>query len=345
MNQDEIFMQRAIELAQLADANIYPNPFVGAVIVHEEQIIAEGYHQKYGGAHAEVNAVNAILDKAVLKNCTIYVTLEPCAHHGKTPPCADLIIEHQFKRVVIGTKDPFALVNGAGIERLKNAEIEVCTGVLEEKCAALNKRFLTFHREKRPYIVLKWAESKDGFIAPEKQHIGQALKITGELAHLRVHEQRAQEHAILVGRKTIALDNPKLNVRSINAPSPIRFVIDPDLHLGPDFQIFNDGQPTHILNLMKEKSDDQLVYHQLANMQVQTICKKLYDLGILSIYIEGGAFTIQKFINAELWDEAYRFVGSIQLQTGLKAPNLKHIISKSYSFEKDELQYFIKNKK
>lgn len=342
MNKDEIFMQRAIELAQLADARIYPNPFVGAVIVHEEQIIAEGYHQKYGGAHAEVNAVNAILDKAVLKNSTIYVTLEPCAHHGKTPPCADLIIKHQFKRVVIGTKDPFALVNGAGIERLKNAEIEVCTGVLEEKCAALNKRFLTFHREKRPYIVLKWAESKDGFIAPENQQMGHALKITGELAHLRVHEQRAQEHAILVGRKTIALDNPKLNVRSINAPSPIRFIIDPDLRLGADFQIFNDGKTTHILNLQKEISDGQLVYHQLANMQVQTICKKLYDLGILSLYIEGGAFTIQEFINAELWDETYRFVGSIHLQTGLKAPNLNHSISKSYSFESDELQHFIK---
>ncbi len=341
MNRDEIFMQRAIELAQLADARVYPNPYVGAVIVHNEQIIAEGYHQKYGEAHAEVNAVNAVHDKSILKHCTIYVTLEPCAHFGKTPPCADLIVQHQFKRVVVGAKDPFALVNGAGISRMKDAGIEVKYGVLEAACNALNKRFFTYHREKRPYIVLKWAESVDGFIAPALQQKGQSVKITGDLAHLRVHEQRAQEHAILVGRKTIELDNPQLNVRGIKAPSPTRFVIDPELNLGADFHVFQDGQATHILNLKKDASQGAIQFHQLANLQPQTMCDKLYELGILSVYIEGGAFTLQQFIDANLWDEAFRFVGKLGLLTGVEAPRIAANSYQSELMENDTLAYYV----
>ena len=323
MTPDEIFMSRAIELAQVGDASVFPNPYVGAVIVHEGDIISEGYHKKYGKAHAEVDAVNQVADKSILKNCTIYVTLEPCAHYGKTPPCADLLVQHQFKRVVIGSIDPFAQVNGAGIERLKNAGIEVEIGVLKVECDALNKRFFTFHEKKRPFITLKWAESKDGFIAPSDQTAGKRTHITGELSHLLVHQQRAQEHAILVGRLTVEKDNPSLNVRHIAAPSPIRFVIDPQLKLHKNLNIFEDGAPTHVLNLIQEEQHGVIHYHKMAALSPETICEKLFALGVLSVYVEGGAFTIQQFIDAGLWDEAFRFVGETKLKSGINAPKIE----------------------
>jgi diaminohydroxyphosphoribosylaminopyrimidine deaminase/5-amino-6-(5-phosphoribosylamino)uracil reductase len=337
MTPDEIFMARAIALAQLADASVFPNPHVGAVIVHEGEIIAEGYHKKHGEAHAEVDAVNQIEDKSILKNCTIYVTLEPCAHYGKTPPCADLLVQHQFKRVVIGSVDPFALVNGAGVERLKNSGIEVEIGVLKEQCDALNKRFFTFHEKKRPFITLKWAESKDGFIAPPEQTAGKRTHITGELSHLLVHQQRAQEHAILVGRLTVEKDNPQLNVRHIHAPSPKRFVLDANLKLGPDYQVFKDGGETHVLNCIKDERVGNVHYHKLDVLTPKSICDALYDLNIISVYIEGGSTTLQHFIDADIYDVIYRFVGPNQMQSGIKAPKFSGKLIQEMKLEEDWL--------
>jgi len=341
MTSDELFMSHAIELAQLADASVFPNPFVGAVIVLNEEIIAAGFHQKYGEAHAEVNAVSQVSDKSMLKDCTIYVTLEPCAHYGKTPPCSDLLVKHQFKRVVIGSVDPFALVNGAGVERLKNAGIEVETGVLKNECDALNKRFFTFHQKKRPYITLKWAESQDGFVAPLNQEIGNRTKITGTLAHLLVHQQRSQEHAILVGRRTVEQDNPSLNVRHIDAPSPIRFVLDPQLQLHKNLNIFEDGAPTHVMNLIQEEEQQGAVhYHKMADLSPEAICDKLFELGILSVYVEGGVFTIQQFIDAGLWDEAFRFVGENNLGNGIIAPKVNGKLADRFVVERDMVEVY-----
>lgn len=340
MTPDEIFMKRAIAVAQLADASVFPNPYVGAVIVHEGAILAEGYHKKYGEEHAEVDAVNQVEDKSILKNATIYVTLEPCAHHGKTPPCADLLVKHQFKRVVIGSVDPFAEVNGAGIERLKNAGIEVEIGVLKAECDALNKRFFKFHQKNRPYITLKWAESKDGFIAPLEQKSGERTKITGALSHLLVHQQRAQEHAILVGRLTVEKDNPQLNVRHISAPSPKRFILDANLKLGPDYDIFTDGGETHVLNCIKEATDNQVHYHKLTHLTPATICAKLHELKILSLYIEGGATTLQHFIDAGLYDTVLRFIGANNLGEGIQAPKFSGILLDKVNIERDEMMVY-----
>jgi diaminohydroxyphosphoribosylaminopyrimidine deaminase/5-amino-6-(5-phosphoribosylamino)uracil reductase len=340
MNDDLLFMNRAIELSILASSAVFPNPFVGAVIVHNGEVIGEGYHNKYGGAHAEVNAINAVNNKDLLSESTIYVNLEPCAHFGKTPPCADLIVKHKFKRVVIGCRDPFSLVNGAGIERIKNAGIEVTCDVLLQKCLDINKRFFTFHEKKRPYIILKWAESKNGCVAPMNQITGQRTKITGSLSHLMVHEQRAGEHAILVGRKTIEMDNPSLTVREIDAPSPIRFVIDPHHQLTSEYCIFKDGQATHILNQFTDKIEGKVQWHKMASLHPAKICSKLHEHGIMSVYIEGGATTLQNFINANLWDEAFQFIGPQEIENGIKAPKIKGKLKFIKSIENDQMYHY-----
>lgn len=322
MTKDEIFMARAIALAQMAGSNVFPNPFVGAVIVLNNGVVAEGYHRQYGLEHAEVHAIRAAADHIKLNNCTIYVTLEPCAHYGKTPPCADLLVQHQFKRVVIGSVDPFALVNGAGIQRLKNAGIDVEVGVLQNECDKLNERFFTFHRQKRPFITLKWAESLDGSIAPNNQTLGERMKITGALSHQMVHIQRSQEHAILVGKNTALFDNPQLSVRLIDGKNPLRFVIDADLQLTQSLQIFQDGDPTYVLNLHRNEQVGAVHYVKLETIDVDSIGAALYALGILSVYVEGGKHTIQQFIDAERWDRIYRFIGKENIPNGISAPVL-----------------------
>ena len=341
MTTDEMFMNRAIELAKMADSSVFPNPYVGAVIVYGNEIIAEGYHQKYGGPHAEVLAVNQVQDKSILCKSTIYVTLEPCAHHGKTPPCADLLVHHRFKRVVIGSVDPFALVNGAGISRLKNAGIEVEFGILKEQCDELNRRFFTFHQKKRPWVALKWAESRDGFIAPNQQKFGQRFKITGDLAHQMVHLQRSKEHAILIGTQTALLDNPKLDVRLVSGVSPIRVVIDAELKLPTTLQLFTDGAPTWVLNLHENRIAGAVKYIKLDDLNPQTICDTLSEKQILSLYVEGGANTIQRFIDFGFWDTIYRFVGESNIGDGVSAPTFeenKNVkLSEHRTFEQDEL--------
>lgn len=343
MSTDQKYMQRALGLAKLGGAYTYPNPLVGAVIVHNDTIIGEGYHQVCGEAHAEVNAVNSVQDKSLLAESTIYVTLEPCSHYGKTPPCADLLVHHNFKRVVIATVDPFAQVNGAGISRLKNAGIEVETGILEEEARLQNRRFFTFHQKKRPYIVLKWAESQDGFM--DNTDPSRTVSwITGPESKVLVHQQRSEEASILVGWKTIQNDNPSLTVRETSGKDPLRIIIDPHLKAAPDSLIYTDGKPVVILNEVKEEKAGAIHYYKVGSLSPTSVCEALYQLGQLSVYIEGGAYTLQSFIDSGLWDEAYQFIGPVKFGKGTIAPIIKKAPDTSQMINQDQL-FFYKHQK
>jgi len=326
---DDFFMHRAIELAELGGVSVAPNPKVGAVIVHNGEIIGEGYHQQYGGPHAEVNAVNSVKDKNLLKEATIYVSLEPCSHYGKTPPCCDLLIKHQFKRVVIGNTDPNPVVNGKGIERLKSAGIEVCVGVLEKECAFMNRRFLTFQREKRPYIILKWAETADGFIdferkegSPREIHV-----ISGEESHRLVHQWRSEEQAILVGWKTIQNDDPQLNVRLVDGKSPIRIILDSNLYAPHNSKVFIDGHPTIIYNKITNEIRNNLQYIQLKNVTFVKLFSSLFEKRIISVLVEGGRTTLNEFIQHGKWDEIRRFRSKVKFGKGMKAPDIRQQVT------------------
>jgi diaminohydroxyphosphoribosylaminopyrimidine deaminase/5-amino-6-(5-phosphoribosylamino)uracil reductase len=328
MPQHEIYMRRCLELAGLGIGNVSPNPMVGAVIVHNDKIIGEGYHQKYGEAHAEVNAVNQVISKfdnyaELLKRSTIYVSLEPCAHYGKTPPCADLIIKHQIPNVVVGCRDPFDQVNGKGIEKLQAAGIEVITGILEEECRWLNRRFFTRVQKHRPYIMLKWAQTEDGFFAPDDNS---QLWITGVESRKLVHQWRGEEDAILVGTNTAAIDNPQLNVRYGNGTSPKRVIIDRKLKLNQSLNIFDQSVETFIFNEVKTEFDGKNKYIALEDFGryvPEYILYQLYLQDIQSVIIEGGAHTLNAFIKAGLWDEARIFTGATILNSGIKAPQIK----------------------
>jgi len=346
MPEHEIYMRRCLELAQLGMSNVSPNPMVGAVIVHEGKIIGEGYHQKYGEAHAEVNAVNQVVSKfdnhaALLKQATIYVSLEPCAHYGKTPPCADLIIKHQIPKVVIGCRDPFDQVNGKGIEKLQAAGVEVTLGVLETECRWLNRRFFTRVHKHRPYIILKWAQTADGFFAPED---GSQFWITGEDSRKLVHQWRSEEDAILVGTKTVTADNPQLNVRYGNGKSPKRVVIDRELKLDKNFNIFDQSVDTLIFNEVETKLDGRNKYIALEDFGryvPQYIMYQLYMQDIQSVIIEGGAHTLNAFIEAGLWDEARIFTGTASLNNGIKAPQFNGIIGEETLSGTDSLTILV----
>ncbi|MDB5115185.1 MAG: ribD 2 [Mucilaginibacter sp.] len=336
-------MQRCLDLAALGMGNVSPNPMVGAVIVHNDRIIGEGYHQKYGEAHAEVNAVNQVIarfDDAVdlLKQSTIYVSLEPCAHYGKTPPCADLIIKHRIPKVVVGCRDPFDQVDGKGIEKLKDAGIEVIVGVLEEECKWLNRRFFTRVQKHRPYIILKWAQTEDGFFAPDDH---QQYWITGPESRKLVHQWRGEEDAVLVGTHTVAIDNPQLNVRYGNGKSPKRVVIDRKLTLDKGLNIFDQSVETLVFNEVKTDIDGKNKYIALEDFDryvPQYILYQLYLQDIQSVVIEGGAYTLNTFIEAGLWDEARIFTGNTTLLKGIKAPQIKGIIATEFLSGTDRLQ-------
>jgi len=318
-------MQRCLELAALGIGSVSPNPMVGAVIVLDGQIIGEGYHRQYGQAHAEVNAVNAVLSKyqnaeELLQNSTIYVSLEPCAHYGKTPPCADLIIKHRIPNVIVGCRDPFDQVNGKGIDKLQAAEIEVMSGVLEDGCKQLNRRFFTRVQKKRPYVILKWAQTADGFFAPED---GKQFWITGEESRRLVHKWRGEEDAILVGKNTVAIDNPQLNTRLWPGKSPKRVLIDRKLELGRDLNIYDQSVETIVFNEVKTDIEGKIKYIALEDFDrfvPQYILFQLYLQDIQSVIIEGGAKTLKSFMEAGLWDEARIFTGKAVLGKGIKAP-------------------------
>ncbi|RKR83642.1 diaminohydroxyphosphoribosylaminopyrimidine deaminase [Mucilaginibacter gracilis] len=319
------YMQRALQLARLGMGSVSPNPMVGAVIVHNDTIIGEGYHQHYGGPHAEVNAVdNAInsFDNAaqMLSQSTIYVTLEPCAHYGKTPPCANLIIAHQIPNVVVGCRDPFDEVNGKGIEKLIAAGINVTVGVLENECLDLNKRFFTRIQKHRPYIILKWAQTEDGFFAPDD---ARQFWITGPESRKLVHQWRGEEDAILVGKNTAMIDNPQLNVRYGNGKCPKRIVIDRRLELPRHLHLFDQSVETFVFNEVKTEFDGNIKYISLEDFNYyvpQYILYQLYLQDIQSVIIEGGANTLAHFIKDGLWDEARIFTGPVTLKQGLQAP-------------------------
>jgi diaminohydroxyphosphoribosylaminopyrimidine deaminase/5-amino-6-(5-phosphoribosylamino)uracil reductase len=325
MASHKIYMQRCLQLASLGIGHVSPNPMVGAVIVHQDQIIGEGYHQRYGGPHAEVNAVNQVLANhenadELLRQSTIYVSLEPCAHYGKTPPCADIIIKHQIPKVVVGCRDPFAQVDGKGIEKLQHENIEVITGVLEQECRDLNKRFFTRVQQQRPYIILKWAQTGNAYFAPAD---GLQHWITGIEARKLVHQWRAEEDAILVGKNTALIDNPQLNIRYGTGKSPKRVVIDRNLELDKQLHLFDNSVETFVFNAIKTEFDDKTKYIALEDFDrfvPQYILFQLYLQDVQSLIIEGGAQTLNSFIEAGLWDEARIFTGQKLLPGGIKAP-------------------------
>jgi len=343
------YLQRCIELAKLGMGYVSPNPMVGAVIVYNDRIIGEGYHQKYGEAHAEVNAINSALNQydnaeEMLRESTIYVSLEPCAHYGKTPPCADLIIKHRIPKVVIGCRDPFSQVNGKGIEKLQDAGIEVITGILERECLVLNKCFFTRVQKQRPYIILKWAQTRDGFFAPDNDS---QYWITGPEARKLVHKWRSEEDAVLVGKNTARIDNPQLNVREWEGRAPKRVVIDRRLELSCDLNLFDQSVETLVFNETKTDIEGKIKYIALEdfnNYVPQYIMFQLYIQDIQSVIIEGGAATLKAFIEADLWDEARIFTGNKTLGSGMESPLIKGFNKEEYSIGQDSLEIIYQNK-
>lgn len=322
-----IFMQRSIDLALRGAGYVAPNPMVGAVLVHEGTIIGEGWHQRHGEAHAEPNCIASVKaeHRHLIPQSTMYVTLEPCAHFGRTPPCADLLIAQKVPKVVIGCLDPFKKVDGRGVEKLKAAGIETELNVLEKECRDLNKRFLTFHTLHRPYIVLKWAETADGIIGAAAGE--DRLLISNEYTNRLVHRWRSEEASILVGTNTALQDDPALTTRSWEGPSPIRLVIDKELRLPSTLKLFDRSVRTIVFNTVKHEERDNLLYYQVTNdvNLVHQIVNALYQLNIQSVLVEGGAQLLQSFIDEGLWDES-RIVRNNELKhtRGLPAPVLSN---------------------
>lgn len=313
-------MKRALELSVLGRGHVSPNPLVGCVIVHNNSILGEGWHKKYGGPHAEVNAIESVQDKSLLKESTLYVNLEPCSHVGKTPPCADLLIKHQLKKVVIANLDTNPIVAGEGIKKLRSAGIEVTTGILEKEGRELNKRFFTFIEKKRPFILLKWAETSDGFMARENYD---SKWISNEYSRQLVHKWRTEEDAVLVGTKTAFHDNPELTVRDWTGRNPVRIVLDRFLRLSDKLHVFDRSQKTICYNVLKHEEHPNLSLIRLTEENfINHLLEDLNKQKIQSVLVEGGATTLQLFMEAGLWDEARVFVSDKGFEKGIAAPRL-----------------------
>lgn len=335
----EQYMQRCLQLAQKAQGMTYPNPMVGCVIVHQGRIIGEGYHIKAGSPHAEVNAIHSVKDHSLLKESTLYVNLEPCAHYGRTPPCSLLIIEKQIPRVVIGCVDSFSEVAGKGIEMMKTKGIDVLVGVCEADARELNRRFFTFHDKRRPYIILKWAQSADGFLDANRSAEEKPVWLTNEWARKQVHKQRSEEMAILIGTNTALLDNPSLTARQWYGAQPLRVVIDRNLKLPQNLTLFTDGHPTLVVNAIKNGHKEAVSYAQInfsGNFE-QELLNLLYQQNIQSVIIEGGRVTLSSFIDKGLWDEAFVYEGIAKLGDGVAAPAFAHRPQKIVSLNESRL--------
>jgi diaminohydroxyphosphoribosylaminopyrimidine deaminase/5-amino-6-(5-phosphoribosylamino)uracil reductase len=324
LEQDEQYMRRCLHLAQLGEGRVAPNPMVGAVLVHKNQIIGEGYHKQFGQAHAEVACLAAVRPEhqPLIPEATLYVSLEPCSHFGKTPPCADLIIKHKIPRVVVGCADPFPQVSGAGIQKLRAAGIAVTVGVLEQECRALNKLFVLFQEQQRPYITLKWAQTADGKIAGENFR---QVAISNEYTARLVHRLRSQHMSILVGTNTALFDDPELTTRLWPGNNPVRLVLDKTLRLPVALKLFDGRYPTIVFNAMRQEEHPNLIYHRLseAGSMVQQIVQALDDLKMQSVLVEGGAQLLQSFIDEGLWDEAVVITNQqMALRKGVAAPQL-----------------------
>ena len=338
---DEIYIQRCIDLAQKGIRAVAPNPMVGCVIVVNDKIIGEGYHQRYGEAHAEVNAINNVANQSLLNKATLYVSLEPCSHTGKTPPCAELIIKSGIKKVVVGTKDPNPIVGGKGIEKLKNRGIEVKEGILQKQCLELNKRFFTYHEKQRPYVILKWAQTLDGFLDRIRDDETQKINwISEPETKTIVHKWRSEEQSILVGRNTITNDNPSLTVRDYGGINPIRLVIDSQLQIGGELNIYSKDAPTIVFNRIKNETENNVEWVKIKETSTKNILEELYKRGIQSVFVEGGSRTLQYFIIDNVWDEARVVVGQKYFKDGYKAPIINKVPIKSIPFGKDMIHYY-----
>lgn len=315
---DEKYMRRALQLAMQGGGHASPNPMVGAVVVHEGIIIGEGFHRCCGKAHAEVNAIASVQDQMVLPESTIYVTLEPCSHYGKTPPCANLLIERGIKRVVVGTLDPFEKVSGRGVAMLREAGIEVEVGVLERECRELNKRFFTAHTTGMPWVLLKWAQSSDGFIADNKGRVLFSTPMTQAL----MHRERSMVDAIVVGARTVVVDNPTLTNRHWSGNSPLRVVLDRNLSIPSDCNVLNDGGKTLIYNEKKEEIKGAVEWAELDTTEPETWLRDLYRRGVTSVMVEGGANVLQQLIDSGIWNEIRIETAPVTLGGGIKAPQV-----------------------
>lgn len=335
---DELFMKRALELALLGRGHVSPNPMVGCVIVHNGTIIGEGWHKKYGEPHAEINAIESVQDKSLLKDSTLYVNLEPCSHFGKTPPCADLLIKHQLKKVVVANLDTNPVVAGEGLKKIRAAGIEVITGILEKEGRELNKRFFTFIEKKRPFILLKWAETSDGFIAHENYD---SKWISNEYSRQLVHKWRTEEDAILVGTKTAFHDNPELTVREWTGRNPVRVVLDRFLRLSDKLHIFDRSQKTICYNVLKHEEHPNLSLIRLEEENfINHLLEDLVKQKIQSVLVEGGATTLQLFMDAGLWDEARVFISDKGFGKGIAAPRLHGNLIGQESVFNDTLRFY-----
>lgn len=322
MNQHDKYMHRCFELAVRGLGRVAPNPMVGCVIVGDNGVLGEGYHEFFGGPHAEISALNSVENKADLKEATLYVNLEPCAHHGKTPPCTDAIIASGIKNIVIGCSDPNPEVKGKGIEKLTQAGCNVISGVLEKDCQEVNKRFFVFHERKRPFIILKWAQTSDGFIDRKRTKEESPAKITQDEAEIMVHMWRGQEQAIMVGTHTVIMDNPKLNVRKAHGTSPVRVILDRTLRIPTNSNIFDKSAPTLIFT-EQQKSNNGVEYVHIPfdAKLLQNMLNELYKRGIQSVIVEGGEKLLKSFIEKDLWDEAKVFYSNKTLGEGVMAPS------------------------
>lgn len=338
---DELYMTRCIELAKQTVGSVAPNPLVGAVIVHQNSIIGEGFHHHFGSDHAEVTAIQSVKNKLLLKNSALFVNLEPCSHKGKTPPCAELIAKNRIPEVIIGTPDPNPLVAGKGIRYLRENGVEVKTGINKELCIDLNKRFFTYHIHHRPYVILKWAQTKDGFIDIIRKP-GQSAApnwISNELSRVLVHKWRSEEQAIMIGTNTVRLDDPMLNTREWSGNNPLRIILDRHLSLTKDYQIFKSDIHTLIINEKKSYQTDNFEYISLKFSEnlIPEIMQVLYERSIQSVIIEGGKMLIESFINQNIWDEARIFIGSKEFHQGVTAPAFTGIKGIKIFLENDEL--------
>lgn len=333
-------MRRCIQLAKNGLGTTYPNPMVGSIIVCNGEIIGEGWHKKSGEPHAEVIAINSVKDKSLLKKSTIYVSLEPCSHYGKTPPCGDLIIKNGIPNVVIGTVDPNIKVAGNGIKKLMEGGATVTIGILEKECKELNNRFFTFHEKKRPYIILKWAESQDGFIAPLAKLEQKPVWITNEFSRQLVHKWRSEEQAILVGTQTVIDDNPKLDIRDWTGNNPVRLILDQHNRISKDSHIYDNKVKTIIFSQLENANDRENLIFEVINFKqnlAQQILGVLHKHQIQSVIIEGGRQTLQTFIDENLWDEARILVGNVIFKNGTKAPNITLGKIEKHSIKNDTL--------
>ena len=330
-------MLRALELAELGRGAVSPNPMVGCVIVQDNKIVGEGWHKQYGGPHAEVNAINSVKDATLLEQAELFVSLEPCAHYGKTPPCADLIIQYPLKKVWIANMDPNPQVNGKGKTKILQQGIDVVSGLLEEEGRELNKRFFTFQEKKRPYIILKWAETSDGFIARENFD---SKWISNVISRRITHKWRAEEDAIMVGKNTAMYDNPSLNVRNWAGKNPIRIVADVQLSLPPSLHLFDQTIPTLVLNELKNEIQNQVEYicMEMGENFVKNLMPVLSHKNIHSVLVEGGSNLLSQFIHSGIWDEARIFTGQQTFGNGLAAPEIKGVLTGTTCIENDQLK-------